>query len=420
MGRRFVPVVVIALSFLIAVNASAQSVLDRAKDAAKRKAEEKLSRPAEPADAEEAEQSEPEAEAEDSQETEPAPPPQKKASRPGEGAWANFDFVPGETVLFADDFSKDRVGNFPQRFELLNGTAEIVEWEGSRWLRSAGESVQFVVNLPQNLPERFTMEFDVSIPWWGMGFTTEVPGEIPSDFQLPHGSDDTFEKDYFVVSGTEVGLYRGGQKGKSLVDPKGLFPELQEDYDTSEASRPFRVRVHADGKYVKMYLNERRVVNMPNANLARGKQVLFVLNSGNADRGLPMIGNVTINAGGRDMYDALNADGRVATQGIYFDTGSDRIRPESGGTLKQIADMLTSHSDLRLTIEGHTDNVGDAAANQKLSEKRASAVKQALVSRYRIDASRLETKGLGATKPRGKNDTAEGRQNNRRVELVKL
>ena len=81
--------------------------------------------------------------------------------------------------------------------------------------------------------------------------------------------------------------------------------------------------------------------------------------------------------------------------------------------------MLKEHPDLKLAIEGHTDNVGDAAANQKLSEKRANAVKQYLVSSYGIDAGRLTAKGLGATKPVGSNDTLEGRQNNRRVELVK-
>jgi outer membrane protein OmpA-like peptidoglycan-associated protein len=81
--------------------------------------------------------------------------------------------------------------------------------------------------------------------------------------------------------------------------------------------------------------------------------------------------------------------------------------------------MLKSHSDLKLTIEGHTDNVGDAAANQALSDKRAAAVKAYLVEKG-IDASRLEAKGLGATKPKAGNDTAEGRQTNRRVELVKM
>jgi OOP family OmpA-OmpF porin len=81
--------------------------------------------------------------------------------------------------------------------------------------------------------------------------------------------------------------------------------------------------------------------------------------------------------------------------------------------------MLTDHADLKLVIEGHTDNVGAAAANQALSEKRAAAVRRALVETYGVAADRLTTKGFGATKPVAPNTTVEGRQNNRRVELVK-
>ena len=109
----------------------------------------------------------------------------------------------------------------------------------------------------------------------------------------------------------------------------------------------------------------------------------------------------------------------MATQGIYFDTGSDAIRQESAPTLKEIGTMLKDHADLKLTIEGHTDNVGKAESNQALSEKRAAAVRQYLIDNYQIDAGRLEAKGLGQTKPAGPNDSAEGRQQNRRVELVK-
>jgi outer membrane protein OmpA-like peptidoglycan-associated protein len=110
----------------------------------------------------------------------------------------------------------------------------------------------------------------------------------------------------------------------------------------------------------------------------------------------------------------------VATQGIYFDTGSDRLRPESSATLKEIGTMLKEHAGLKLAIEGHTDNVGSAEGNQTLSEKRAVAVRQFLIDNYQIDATRLTAKGLGQTKPVAPNDTPEGRQNNRRVELAKL
>ena len=69
----------------------------------------------------------------------------------------SFDFVPGDRVLFYDDYSADNVGDFPRRFEFAEGNAEIAEWEGGKWLRV---SSQFAVALPENLPDRFPVEFD--------------------------------------------------------------------------------------------------------------------------------------------------------------------------------------------------------------------------------------------------------------------
>ncbi len=133
-----------------------------------------------------------------------------------------------------------------------------------------------------------------------------------------------------------------------------------------------------------------------------------------------MIANLRINAGGTPMYDALTAEGRFSTQGILFDTGSDVIRPESTPTLAEIGDMLKKYTDLRIRIEGHTDSQGDDASNQQLSERRAAAVRAFLVSTYGIEEARLESQGLGESTPVASNDSPEGRQQNRRVELVKL
>jgi outer membrane protein OmpA-like peptidoglycan-associated protein len=177
-------------------------------------------------------------------------------------------------------------------------------------------------------------------------------------------------------------------------------------------------RVLGDGPYLKVYLNEKRVANVPKVNFIRSNKLYFEI-SANEDRPM-LLGNLRVAFSEKTMYDALAADGRVSTQGIFFDSGSDKIRPESTPTLKEIGKMLTEHADLKILIEGHTDNVGDDASNQTLSENRAASVKAYLVANHQIDAARLESKGFGETKPVAGNDTAEGRQNNRRVELVKL
>lgn len=329
--------------------------------------------------------------------------------KPGEGAWANFDFVPGERILFAEDFSTDRVGNFPKRFEFISGNAEIVDWNGQKWLRM-NEETFFKIPLPENLPDRFTVEFDVTIPWWGMKFHSDANVE------------DEYNRYYFETSGVilgccEAGVYRGKGEAASSVDPRDYFENM---FNDGSLSQPMRFRLHVDGNYIKVYLEEKRVANMPNGNFGRNNYLIFHMTGSADEPEAPLITNFSINAGGTPMYDALMSDGRFSTQGILFDTGSDRIRPESTPTLNDIGDMLKQHTDLRILIEGHTDNVGSDESNQVLSEKRAAAVRDFLINTYNIDGNRLESAGYGASKPAASNDTAEGRQQNRRVELVRL
>lgn len=340
------------------------------------------------------------------------------AGRPGEGAWQNFDFVPGERVLFADDFSADRVGNFPRRLEMISGNSQVVEWQGRRWLSvsSSDADAKFAIPLPEVLPTKFTVEMDMTIPWWGVHI-------YPASEPLGIGASGERTSGYVKLTGTEVGVIRANSGQGSIQNPDRALGETLYGEGSGGVSRPIRVRLEVDGDYAKLYLDQTRVANIPNAAIGRGHKLYFEFDAIGADENgkvTPvLLSNVSINAGGRDLYDALMADGRVATQGIYFDVNSDRIRPESTGTLKQIGDMLRAHADLRITIEGHTDNTGTAEANQVLSQKRAAAIAAYLTSTFGIDAGRLTPLGLGATRPAASNDTPEGRQANRRVELVK-
>ncbi len=310
--------------------------------------------------------------------------------KPGQGAWANYDFKPGERVVYSDDFTSDEVGDFPKRMEFKSGAAEIVEWNGSRWLRATSPS-KFYLTLPEALPERFTLEFDYNNQYgevW-ISFTED------ENTRVEFGGDGTAE-----LNNHKAGINASGR------------------YDTDQnRDKIRRARIMGDGKYLKVYFDDKRILNVPNADVGRSKKILFNTDAA-ADRPA-MFANFRVAAGGKKLYDALSEKGRVTTQGIFFDTGSDRIRPESTPTLKEIGTMLKDHPELKLVIEGHTDNVGKPDANQALSEKRANAVRQYLVDTYQIEGARLQAKGLGQTKPVGSNETPEGRQNNRRVELVK-
>jgi len=118
-----------------------------------------------------------------------------------------------------------------------------------------------------------------------------------------------------------------------------------------------------------------------------------------------------------EMFDALNKEGSIALY-INFETGKADIKPESQKIIDQIVQMMKDNPDLKISVEGHTDNVGTPQSNQTLSENRAKAVMNAIISKG-IDKSRLSSKGWGQTKPIADNQTEEGKAKNRRVELVK-
>lgn len=318
------------------------------------------------------------------------------AAKPGEGAWVNYDFVPGTRPIFVDDFSRDDVGDFPRRLELIDGNMEVAELEaGGRMLRVTSWPGRFSIALPEQLPERFTVEFDAT-PGYNGNWTV---------FRFADGAGDDVRFRNYAEKG------QGGVFGRAHQSQGQTASRIG-------AGQTYRGRIMADGRYVKVYMNDTRVANIPNADLGRSNKITVEI-PGKEDAPA-FVGNISVMAGGKKLYDALAEKGRVATQGIYFDTGSDRVRPESSPTLKEIGAMLREHPDLRLAIEGHTDDAGAAAANLTLSQQRAAAVKAALVSTYGVAADRLTARGLGQTKPAAPNTTPEGRRQNRRVELVRM
>ena len=316
--------------------------------------------------------------------------------------WVNYDFVPGERVIYFADFSDDQVGNFPERLGFVEGNMEVAELGGRRVLRATGPS-KLNIALPEVLPERFTVEIDV----------INRPSLDGAAFHL-RGSVGR-------VDDAKTSIIHWGSDGAALLGGGGGEVKLS----NNEANRlryrgkPTQVRILGDGKYVKVYLDEKRLANVPNANFERSK-ILHLIIDARSEENAAYVSRIRVAESRKSLYDDLAASGRVATQGLLFDTGSDKLRPESTPTLKAIATMIEQHPELRVRIEGHTDNVGNPAANKTLSEKRAAAVKAALVSQFKVSGGRLDAKGLGDTKPTGANTTAEGRANNRRVELVKM
>lgn len=129
------------------------------------------------------------------------------------------------------------------------------------------------------------------------------------------------------------------------------------------------------------------------------------------------IGEVEQEVNAASLYEQLNTTGKAILY-INFETGKSVILPGSKKTIDEIISMMTQNPDLKISVEGHTDNAGTESSNQKLSEERARSVTDA-ISAGKIDRSRLQSKGFGEMKPIADNSTEEGRAKNRRVELIK-
>lgn len=318
---------------------------------------------------------------------------------------ANYDFEPGTRLLFAEDFTRDNVGDFPRRMELVRGNWEIVEWQGRRFMRNTGpRGAAIKINLPSTLPERYTIETEVYFPH---GNQQMVLFTTPPE-RAWNRTDDNF----FKIAGNH------GTGIEARATARDLVRATSKDARMHEGVVPIRIMV--DGRYAKVFVGERRVANVPNASLPRSGS-LYLENVNFADeKNAMLIGPIRVAAGGKDLYEVLATDGRVTADGILFDTGSHRIRPESRPVLQEIGAMLREHPELRLNIVGHTDNAGSEEQNRILSRERAGAVMQHLVREYGIAQARLRAEGKGPSEPVTTNDTPAGRQQNRRVELVRM
>lgn len=301
------------------------------------------------------------------------------------------DFVAGTRVLYQNTFANVTTGMFPRTLRLVEGNAEVAKVNGTSLLRVTSYPTRFEIPLPQQLPERFTIEFDLH----GAGWDDEVWLVKPEAEGFDHVS---------------FGDGKGGVRGenRSFESDVALGDEA--------AARPIPVKVMADGNYVKVYMNGTRVANVPSANLGRTNAIAFTLYASEEKPGL--IGNLRVAAGGKDLYRAIMEDGRMTLEGIEFDVNADRLRPSSDTALVAAAAVLKAKADLKVEVEGHTDNTGADAANQALSQRRAQAVVTRLVA-LGVPAGQLSAKGYGASRPIASNDTPAGKQRNRRVELVR-
>jgi outer membrane protein OmpA-like peptidoglycan-associated protein len=199
-----------------------------------------------------------------------------------------------------------------------------------------------------------------------------------------------------------------------LGDFSSYYPDISNSSFCKEEGWR-HISVAFNKRSMKIYLDDTRLVNVPN--FGTNPTGITIYGTNDRDK-YSYIKNIRIAEGGIKLYEKFQQDGKIVATGIRFETGKWTLKPESMGIINKVYDMLEEHPDINLSIEGHTDNVGDADFNMELSEKRADAVMNTLTS-MGIDKNRLSAKGYGETVAIGDNSSPEGRANNRRVEFVK-
>lgn len=336
---------------------------------------------------------------------------------PGFQAYSKFDFVPGEKVVAMDDFTQDAVGDFPDKWN-TDGSGEIVTVAGKtgRWLkltRGGFFTPQFIKELPDN----FTLEFDMMVPpTFDGGSALTVALVALTDLASPVQWRAALTSFHFTA-------YPGqgeGQSETTIHDDSTGTAGNQTYTPQLNAKNPIHISVWRQRQRVRVYINQEKVWDVPRGagTTATLNSIVFHVSSIEANFEY-FLSNIRVATGAPDTRNKILTEGKWVSHGILFDVGSDRLRPESYGSLKEIAGVLTENMDLKVQIVGHTDSDGEDAANLDLSKRRAASVKAALTREFAVDAARMDTDGKGESQPVDNNTTPTGKANNRRVEFIK-
>jgi len=324
---------------------------------------------------------------------------QENTKKALELVWSKYDFVPGDKIIFEDNLIGEENGEFPSRWDLVKGNSEVAVFGGENviMMRDGTPSIiPYLENPGQDyLPDIFTIEMDLYHP--GNGW-----------FEI-YLYDRKNQKD---PSPTGYSYLRIVENEYEFGPAKSTHP----DKSLSNKARWFHISIAYTSGKLKAYMDDTRLINIPHLDFNPTGMTLYTYHA--KDDNLYMIKNIRIAEGGVKYYDRFLQDGKIVSNGIRFDVGKATLRPESMGVINEIYGMLSEHTDVKVSIEGHTDSDGDADMNQKLSEDRAETVMNRLIA-MGIDRDRLTSRGFGESKPIAPNVTPEGKASNRRVEFVK-
>ncbi len=337
------------------------------------------------------------------------------AGTPNLKVYSKFDFVPGNTILYYDNFEKDNIGESPMGW-ITSTSAEVVTVEGleGRWLKLAATSSRHITrNKKQSWGNNFTIEFDLLI--------VKNTYDPRIDILLINTGGNLVTDEAILSSGKPAinfGSILGAEGTKARatlygMDNRKLSDNMSENLGYNNTV-PVHISMSVQGKRFRMWWNDRKLYDL----------------SAVSDQYLPnQLGFTFGSVGGSDFYlsnvrvakdvpdtRARFEEGKVVSN-LLFHTATATLKPESMGSLLDLSKVLKEVTS-PVKIVGHTDSDGDDGANLKLSEQRAQAVKSILVSQYGLNESKLTVEGRGETQPLSNNTTPEGKAQNRRVEFI--
>lgn len=323
--------------------------------------------------------------------------------------WRNYKFVPGEEIVFYDDLIQEEIGEFPSRWDIRSGGAEVARFDDDKVIIGTAKYNNTILPLFKkgtNLGDEFTIEFDVFVDelsktynnsWtnYDIILNSNNIGDKNIDFALRSGNTDGYVGKYdFQIENVDLGVLNAWHH-ISMSYYKGKF---------------------------KMFYDEKRIANLPRVTFTPNTFAINMQSSkdGSFNRDILYgIKNIRIAKGGGSLYQTFRNSGKYTTNAILFDSGKSKVKNQSLGIINKIASILNENKDWKIEIIGHTDTDGTNEENLKLSKERANTIKNALVKQG-IKANRLSVSGKGESEPITAGTSLEEKLQNRRVDFTKL
>lgn len=347
------------------------------------------------------------------------------------GYASSFDFIPGEKLLYTEDFSQDAIGELPLNWN-TNGKGEVVTVEGlsGKWMKMYQNSLYLTGNNAL-FTKNFTLEFDLILAYNYRSYTFPLVtfGMLASNDLTT--TDNELLSNYHKYQSAEI-MLRPANRGTSygsvntFIERKDYYKSTDQELQDFEVNyhKVIHVAVQVQESRLRTWINSEKVFDIPKALATQYifNQLFFKIhNSGYKENEIGFyLSNLKVATGIPDTRHKLMEEGTFSTTGILFNVNEATLQPASYGMIREIAAVLKTNPSVRINITGHTDSDGADATNLSLSQKRADTVKDVLVNEFAIDAARMETDGKGESKPIADNKTKEGKAANRRVEFTKL